>query len=72
MAPAPGQHQTNFAKMIWKFNNVYNADRQYSEHLSEARYLLPPPAERRRGAAGPQRAVRPCPDAPKSRTLTDA
>jgi hopanoid C-3 methylase len=37
--------QTNFAKMIWKFDRVYNADRQYSEHLSEARYLLPPPAE---------------------------
>jgi hopanoid C-3 methylase HpnR len=39
--------QTNFAKMIWKFNSVYNADRQYSEHLSQARYLLPPQAERR-------------------------
>ncbi len=38
--------QTNFAKMIWKFDQVYNADRQYSEHQSEARYLLPPPAER--------------------------
>jgi hopanoid C-3 methylase len=37
--------QTNFAKMIWKFNNVYNAERQYSEHLREVRYLLPPPAE---------------------------
>jgi hopanoid C-3 methylase len=45
--------QTNFARMIWKFNNVYNADRQYSEHLSEARYLLPPQAERR--AAPPDR-----------------
>ena len=38
--------QTNFARMIWKFNNVYNADRQYSDHLREPRYLLPPPAER--------------------------
>ena len=38
--------QANFAKMIWKFDQVYNADRQYSEHQSEARYLLPPPAER--------------------------
>ena len=38
--------QTNFATMIWKFNQVYNADRQYSEHLREARYLLPPPADR--------------------------
>jgi hopanoid C-3 methylase HpnR len=36
--------QTNFARMIWKFDKVYNADRQYSEHQRQARYLLPPPA----------------------------
>lgn len=34
--------QTNFARMIWKFNKVYNAERQYSEHQREARYLLQP------------------------------
>ena len=38
--------QTNFAKMIWKFNQVYNADRQYAEHQRPPRYLLPPPAQR--------------------------
>lgn len=38
--------QTNFARMIWKFDRVYNADRQYSEHLREPRYLMPRPAER--------------------------
>jgi hopanoid C-3 methylase len=37
--------QTNFIKMIWKFDKVYNADRQYSDHLREVDYLLPPPAE---------------------------
>ena len=37
--------QTNFAKMIWKFNQVYNADRQYSEHLRQTDYQPPPPAE---------------------------
>jgi hopanoid C-3 methylase HpnR len=37
--------QTNFAKMIWKFNQVYNADRQYGDHLREVEYRLPPPAE---------------------------
>jgi hopanoid C-3 methylase len=37
--------QANFARMIWKFNQVYNADRQYAEHQREPRYLLPPPAE---------------------------
>ncbi|HTX84772.1 MAG TPA: hopanoid C-3 methylase HpnR [Streptosporangiaceae bacterium] len=37
--------QTNFARMIWKFNKVYNADRQYSDHLRDVEYLLPPPGE---------------------------
>ena len=37
--------QTNFVKMIWKFNQVYNADRQYADHLQEVKYRLPPPAE---------------------------
>jgi magnesium-protoporphyrin IX monomethyl ester (oxidative) cyclase len=36
--------QTNFVRMIWKFDQVYNADRQYGEHQREAEYLLPPPA----------------------------
>jgi hopanoid C-3 methylase len=37
--------QTNFAKMIWKFSKVYNADRQYSEHMRDAEYLLSPPLQ---------------------------
>jgi len=37
--------QTNFAGMIWKFNQVYNPGRQYAEHQRQPRYLLPPPAE---------------------------
>jgi magnesium-protoporphyrin IX monomethyl ester (oxidative) cyclase len=36
--------QTNFVRMIWKFNQVYNPDRQYGEHQRPAEYLLPPPA----------------------------
>ena len=27
--------QTNFARMIWKFNQVYHPDRQYADHLRE-------------------------------------
>jgi hopanoid C-3 methylase HpnR len=37
--------QTNFVQMLWKFNQVYNADRQYNDHLQEVHYRLPPPAE---------------------------
>jgi hypothetical protein len=32
--------------MIWKFNQVYNVGRQYSDHQRETRYLLPPPADK--------------------------
>ena len=48
--------QTNFIKMIWKFSQVYNADRQYAEHQREPRYLLPPPADKPlpAGPASPQ------------------
>ncbi len=38
--------QTNFVRMIWKFDQVYNADRQYGEHQRPAEYLLPPPVQR--------------------------
>jgi magnesium-protoporphyrin IX monomethyl ester (oxidative) cyclase len=46
--------QTNFATMIWKFNRVYNADRQYADHKRDARYLLPPPAAERVSPPGRQ------------------
>jgi hopanoid C-3 methylase HpnR len=35
--------QTNFVRMLWKFNSVYNPRRQYGEHFREVRYELPPP-----------------------------
>jgi hopanoid C-3 methylase len=35
--------QTNFLRMLWKFNSVYNADRQYSDHFRETRYQMRPP-----------------------------
>jgi hopanoid C-3 methylase HpnR len=38
--------QTNFARMIWKFNSVYNVSRQYGDHLRPVRYQLPAPPAR--------------------------
>ncbi len=35
--------QTNFARMLWRFNKVYNANRQYRDHEREIRYTLPLP-----------------------------
>lgn len=34
--------QTNFLKMLWKFNRVYNPDRQFAEHGREIKYSLAP------------------------------
>ncbi|MDL4818814.1 hopanoid C-3 methylase HpnR [Actinomadura opuntiae] len=44
--------QTNFARSIWKFRSVYNADRQYGDHLRKVRYELPIPDHRAVGPAG--------------------
>jgi len=36
--------QTNFVRMLWKFNSVYNPERQYREHFKEVKYAMRPPA----------------------------
>ena len=36
--------QTNFVKMLWKFNSVYNPDRQLAEHAREVKYAMRPPS----------------------------
>jgi hopanoid C-3 methylase HpnR len=43
MARQLARGQTNFVRMIWKFNSVYNAHRQYAEHFREVHYELPLP-----------------------------
>lgn len=35
--------QTNFARMLWKFNRVYNPARQFADHHRPVRYELPLP-----------------------------
>ncbi len=35
--------QTNFITMLWKFNKVYNAERQYQDHFRPVKYALKPP-----------------------------
>ena len=37
--------QTNFARMIWKFSSVYNADRQLADHGRDVSYEMPPPTQ---------------------------
>jgi hopanoid C-3 methylase HpnR len=35
--------QTNFVRMLWKFNRVYHAERQYADHFRAVKYTLSPP-----------------------------
>ena len=35
--------QTNFVKMLWKFNSVYNPERQIADHQKPVKYQMRPP-----------------------------
>ena len=35
--------QTNFLRMLWRFNRVYNADRQHADHGRPVTYAMRPP-----------------------------
>ncbi|HYK66480.1 MAG TPA: hopanoid C-3 methylase HpnR [Streptosporangiaceae bacterium] len=50
MAGNLARGQTNFARMIWRFNSVYNADRQLADHQRPVRYELPLPVHAENGA----------------------
>jgi magnesium-protoporphyrin IX monomethyl ester (oxidative) cyclase len=43
--------QTNFARMLWRFNKVYNAQRQLADHALPVSYELPVPEHH---AVGPR------------------
>ncbi|HXW84464.1 MAG TPA: hopanoid C-3 methylase HpnR [Candidatus Binataceae bacterium] len=38
--------QTNFLRMLWKFNQVYNPERQFEEHARAVKYAMKPPQPR--------------------------
>src|ERR1700760_2288045 len=38
--------QTNFVRMLWKFNSVYNPKLQLADHQQPVRYEISPPPER--------------------------
>jgi hopanoid C-3 methylase len=38
------QGQTNFIRMLWKFNGVYNVERQTRDHQRPVAYNMKPPA----------------------------
>jgi hopanoid C-3 methylase HpnR len=46
--------QTNFVRMLWKFNQVYHPERQHADHFQTPQYTLHPPAL---GSAKPSAAA---------------
>jgi hopanoid C-3 methylase len=44
--------QTNFIRSVWKFDRVYNADRQHADHAREVRYAIRRPEAAKRAARG--------------------
>jgi hopanoid C-3 methylase len=42
--------QTNFARMLWRFNRVYNPSRQLADHRRPVRYELPLPVHSGNGS----------------------
>lgn len=40
------QGQTNFIRMLWKFDKVYNPQRQHADHFKEVKYQMHPPRTR--------------------------
>ena len=56
--------QTNFVKMLWRFNSVFNPQRQIADHRQPVRYQmrLPPPPKPERCPA-PPRSLRAAPRA---------
>jgi magnesium-protoporphyrin IX monomethyl ester (oxidative) cyclase len=46
MARQLARGQTNFTRMIWKFNSVYNPQRQLADHSRPVKYELPIPKPR--------------------------
>jgi hypothetical protein len=47
------QGQTNFLRMLWKFNGVYNAQRQVADHARDARYEIRLPEVRPKDSLRP-------------------
>jgi hopanoid C-3 methylase HpnR len=46
--------QTNFARMIWKFNSVYDPALQMADHARAAKYLMTPPPPAQAGGIDPR------------------
>ncbi len=47
------QGQTNFLRMLWKFNSVYNVERQVSDHAQLVKYQIRQPEHQAQSKVDP-------------------
>ncbi|MGH7371783.1 MAG: B12-binding domain-containing radical SAM protein, partial [Candidatus Methylomirabilales bacterium] len=57
--------QTNFVRSLWKFSKVYNAERQYANHLRNVKYAMSPPPRSETTKPTPAELYVHAPGAPK-------
>jgi hopanoid C-3 methylase len=64
--------QTNFVRMLWKFNSVFNPALQLADHAAPVRYELPPPPDPTQGPMDRRALYIHQPAGRRSRALDDA
>jgi hopanoid C-3 methylase HpnR len=64
--------QTNFVRMLWRFNSVYDARLQLADHEREVRYLMSPPPQVVEGRFDPKSLYVHPPAGRRGRAVDDA
>jgi hopanoid C-3 methylase HpnR len=66
------QGQTNFVRMLWKFDSVFDPRLQLADHAREARYLMTPPPIGTEGRFDPKSLYVHGPQGRRGRAIDDA
>ena len=64
--------QTNFLKMLWKFNSVFNPQLQLADHAREVKYRMSPPPAQTAGKFNSRSLYIQPPQGRKGRAIDDA
>jgi hypothetical protein len=64
--------QTNFVRMLWTFNSVFNPKLQLADHTREVRYEMTPPPPVTEGRLDPKSLYVRSPQGRRGRAIDDA
>jgi hypothetical protein len=64
--------QTNFVRMLWKFDSVFDPSLQLADHAREARYRMTPPPGAADGRLDPRSLYVHGPQGRRGRSIDDA